>query len=246
MMTEPNQIDEVMLNAFVDDQLDAANREVIIRAMDTDEDLRNRVYDLRKTKDLMKLSFGDVVPPQANPETFVNPFRRQCIVRMAASFAAMAIAVIAGFAGYSYGTHEGVTAQQSLAELTQQQGMRIIVHINESDPVQFETTLAYTEQFLRKNRDNGKAQIEVVANAGGIDLLREDFPLSDKVSSMMDEYDNLTFIACTNAINKLRAQGFDPTMIKTVDTEKAALTHIIDRLQNGWTYVKADADMLKI
>ncbi len=245
-MREPYKIDEVMLDAFVDDQLDAANREVIIQAMDTDENLRNRVYALRKIKDLIKLSFGEVTPPKANQEAFVNPVRRQCMVRMAASIAAMAIAVSAGFAGYNYGANENIAPEQNLAELTQQQGMRIIVHINESDPVQFETTLAYTEKFLKKHKDNGKAQIEVVANAGGIDLLREDYPLSDKVANMMEEYDNLTFIACTNAINKLRAQGLDPSMIKTVETEKAALTHIIDRLQHGWTYVKADANMLKI
>ena len=82
-MIEPNKIDEVMLAAFVDDQLDATNREAIITAMDTDADLRDRVYELRKVKDLMKLSFGDVMPPETNPEDFVNPFFRACMVRMA-------------------------------------------------------------------------------------------------------------------------------------------------------------------
>lgn len=246
MMKEADKIDGVMLSAFIDDQLDASSCEVIIKAMDTDEDLRDRVYDLRKMKDLMKLSFGDVTPPRADPENFVNPFRRQCMVRVAASFAAGVLAVIAGFAGYNYGIHQGITPEQNLAELTQQQGMRIIVHIDESDPAQFESTLAYTENFLKKHKENGKAQIEVVANAGGIDFLRAGYPLSDKVSGMLAEYDNLTFIACTNAINMLRANGIDPTMIKSVETEKAALTHIIDRLQEGWTYIKADSDMLKV
>ncbi|MCK4841820.1 MAG: hypothetical protein KAT04_08045, partial [Methylococcales bacterium] len=54
----------------------------------------------------------------------------------------------------------------------------------------------------------------------------------------------ITFIACTNAINKLRAQGINPTMVKDVKTEVAALTHIIERLNSGWTYVKADSKML--
>lgn len=237
-MRKHDEIDEVLLAAFVDDQLDTTNREAIIKAMDTDESLRDRVYDLRKTKDLMKLSFGDVTPPEAKPENFINPLHRQCMVRVAASFAAVAIAVSAGFAGYNYGTNESVAPVQNLAELAQQQGTRIIVHIDESDPVKFETTLAYAEKFLEKHKDNNKAQIDIVANAGGIDLLREGHPLSDKVSRMMDEYDNITFIACTNAINRLRAQGVDPSMIKTVETEKAALVHIIDRVLNGWIYIK--------
>lgn len=246
MESESDTIGDVMLSAFVDDQLDGANREAIIKAMDTDEDLRDRVYNLRKIKDLIKLSFGDATPPRVAPETFVNPFRKQCMARIAASFAAVAIAVSAGFAGYNYGTHEGVSPKQSLAELTQIQGEKIILHISESDPIQFETTLTYTEKFLDKHRDSGKAQIEIVANAGGIDLLREGYPLSDKVASMMEKYDNLTFVACTNAINRLRAQGIEPSIIKTVETEKAALMHIIERVQNGWTYIKADSDMLKI
>lgn len=245
-MREPKKIDDVMLAAFVDGQLDAFNRETIIKAMDEDDDLRNQIYDLRRAKDLIKLSFGDVNPPETNLKNFVNPIQVQCVARIAAGFAALVIGVSAGFAGYNYCTHEGFVPVQTLAELTQQQGERIILHIDESDPVQFETILSYTEAFLKKHRSNGKARIEVVANAGGIDLLRADYPLSDKVVSMMEEYDNITFIACTNAINRLRSQGFGPTMIETVETEKAALAHIIDRLQDGWTYIKADSEVLKM
>lgn len=245
-MRESNKIDGLMLDAFVDDQLDAINREAIIKAMDEDKDLRDQVYNLRKIKDLIKLSFGDANPPETSPGNFVHPLHSQCMTRIAAVFAALVIGLSAGFAGYNYCLRFGYAPAQSLAALSQQQGERIILHISESDPMQFETTLAYTEKFLKEHRNNGKARIEVVANAGGIDLLRADYPLSDKVESMMDEYDNITFIACTNAINRLRRQGIDPTMIKYVDTEKAGLAHIIERLRTGWTYVKADSEMLKI
>lgn len=248
-MKDSNKIDEVMLAAFVDDQLDIDNREAIIRAMDEDESLREKVYDLRKTKDLMKLSFGGENPPEASPKIYTNTFHSQCVARIAAVFTALAIGLSAGFTGYQYCSQTGHASHmsaQNLAALTQQQGERIILHISESDPVQFERTLAYTESFLNKHKNNNKVRIEVVANAGGIDLLRQDYPMSNKVKSMMDEYDNITFIACTNAINRLRAQGFKPTMIKDIDTEKTVLTHIIERLRTGWTYVKADSETLKI
>lgn len=248
-MNNSNKIDEVMLAAFVDDQLDFENREAIIKAMDEDKDLRDQVYDLRKTKDLMKLSFGDEKPPETEPVEYTNTLHSQCVARIAAAFTALAIGLGAGVTGYQYcvtSGHASHTSAQNLAALTQHQGERIILHIDESDPVQFERTLAYTENFLEENKNNDKVRIEVVANAGGIDLLRQDYPLSNKVQSMMNEYDNITFIACTNAINRLRAQGFEPTMIKDVDTEKAVLTHIIERLNNGWTYVKADSETLRI
>jgi intracellular sulfur oxidation DsrE/DsrF family protein len=214
--------------------------------MDEDEYIRDQVYDLRKAKDLIKLCFGDATPPEKTAANYTDGLRRQCITRIAAASAAIVIGLSASYAGYKACTHTGFVPAQSLAELSQQKSERIIIHVSESDPAQFKTTLAYTERFLKEHKKNGRAQIEVVAYAGGIDLLRNDLPLHEKVKSMMDEYDNLTFIACTNAINRLRAQGFNPAMIKNVDTEKAALTHIIDRLQDGWTYIKADSETLKI
>ncbi|MDT8282167.1 MAG: hypothetical protein RQ982_05055 [Gammaproteobacteria bacterium] len=245
-MKESIKIDEILLTAFVDDQLDASNRAAIIRAMDEDESIRDQVYDLRKAKDLIKLSFCNITPPEKIPANYTKVLRKQCLSRIAAASTAIVIGLSAGYTGYKACTHTGYVPAQNLAELSQQKSERIIIHVSESDPVQFETTLAYTEKFLKEHKKNGTARIEVVANAGGIDLLRDDLPLNNKVKHMMDEYDNLTFIACTNAINRLRAKGFNPAMIKDIDTEKEALTHIIDRLQDGWTYIKADSETLKI
>jgi hypothetical protein len=79
VLKESNNIDEAMTGAFVDGQLDAANCEAIIEAMEEDNDLRDRVYDLRKIKELVKLSFGDISPPKTSPGSFTNPLRSQCI-----------------------------------------------------------------------------------------------------------------------------------------------------------------------
>ena len=241
-MSNSNQIDEIMISAFVDNQVDIETRVAIVKAMDEDVELRDYVYRIRRAKDLVKLSYSNSTPSEFRDRKFTKPFHRQCMMRIAAALSAVAIGLSAGLVGYNYG-HDTMTGP-SLAELTQQESQRIILHIDASDPKQFEATLAYTEKFLNQHKSSGKAQIEVVANSGGIDLLRADFPMSEKVARIMDEHDNITFIACTNAINKLRAQGINPTMVKDVKTEVAALTHIIDRMNSGWTYVKADTKTL--
>lgn len=241
-MSNSDKFDEIIISAFVDGQVDNENREAIFKAMDEDEELRDRVYQIRRAKDLVQLAYSDSKPTEFSDKQFTNPLRRQCMMRIAAAFAVFAVSLGSGFAGYHYS--KNTMNGTSLAELTQEENQRIILHIDESDPKQFEYTLAYTEELLNQHKNSNsakKAQIEVVANAGGIDLLRKDYPLSENVARMMDEHDNITFIACTNAINKLRAQGFNPTMVKDVDTETAALTHIIDRLNSGWTYIKADS-----
>ncbi len=241
-MSNSNQIDEIMISAFVDNQVDAETREAIINTMDEDEELRDQVYQIRRAKDLMKLAYSNSKPSELSDKKFTNPVYLQCMMRIAATLSAVVISLSSVYAGYHYG--QNTVTGYSLAELTQEKDQRIILHIDASDPEQFESTLAYTEEFLNQHKNNGKAQIEVVANAGGIDLFRDDFPMSEEVARIMDEHDNITFIACTNAINRLRAQGIKPTMVKDVKTELAALTHIIERLNSGWTYIKADSKIL--
>ena len=238
-MTNSNQIDEIMISAFVDNQVDVETRAAIVKAMDEDEELRDQIYQIRRAKDLIKLSYASSKPSEFRDKKFTKPFHRQCMIRIAATLSAVMIGLSAGLAGYHYG--QNTMTGTSLAELTQEENQRIILHIDASDPKQFESTLAYTEKFLNQHKNNGKAQIEVVANAGGIDLLRANFPMSEKVARIMDEHDNITFIACTNALNRLRAQGIKPAMVKDVKTELAALTHIIERMNSGWSYIKADA-----
>ncbi len=241
-MSESYKIDDIMISAFVDNHVDAENRAAIIKEMEENEELRDEVYQIRRAKDLMKLAYSDSKPSEFQHKKFTTPFHRQCMMRFAAAVSTIAICFSSGYAGYQYS--QSTVTNYSLAELSQEESQRIILHIDASDPKQFESTLAYTEKFLNEHKSGGKAQIEVVANAGGIDLLRADFPMSKKVARIMNEHDNITFIACTNAINKLRAQGIKPTMVKDVKTEIAALTHIIDRMNSGWTYVKADTEML--
>jgi len=59
-MTKPDDFfDDQALGSFVDGLLDAAHTEMIIKAMEDDPQIRDRVYQLRRAKDLMKLGFGD-------------------------------------------------------------------------------------------------------------------------------------------------------------------------------------------
>ena len=67
-MQQPDHIDDILLGAFIDGQLDAANAEVVLAALQEDPDTRERLYQLRRAKDLMKVGFDHVeAPPQATP-----------------------------------------------------------------------------------------------------------------------------------------------------------------------------------
>jgi intracellular sulfur oxidation DsrE/DsrF family protein len=81
--------------------------------------------------------------------------------------------------------------------------------------------------------------VEVVANAGGVDLMRADkSPFVQRVRALQQQYSNLHFIACANAIRNLRHNGVDVSLLDGVQSGETAVDHIVDRLQHGWRYVK--------
>ena len=236
-MKHTDNIDEQTLDAFVDGQLDPAQRSSVIQAMDHDPDVREQVYQLRRAKDLMKLGFEDARP--TSPGHRGGPTRRYA-VGVAASLAMLGIGFSTGMLGYHYTAHQG-SGTALMASAVQPQGSHVVLHIGDSDPDHFAAALNYVDSFLKENAGRG-GQIEVVANAGGLELMRSGLsPYQQRVVDMINRHSNVHFIACANAIRNLQLQGIEPRIIKDVDTEQTALEHIVERLQSGWTYIKADA-----
>ncbi len=239
-MRKSDYFDDHTLGAFVDGQLDTAHCESIIKAMDNDPEVRERVYRLRRAKDLMKLGFGDACAPSSDQRTVRTPIWKQSALRVAASIAVLLVSFGVGTLGYHYGKQMDRDSTPVLASATGQQADRIILHISESDPRQFAAALAYTQEFLNEHEARGN-EIDVVANADGLDFMRVGVsPYEDQVIAMMRERDNVHFIACAYGIRLLHEQGIAPDIIEGIGTDKTAMDHIIGRLQSGWTYIKVD------
>jgi len=243
-------IDEQVLNAFVDSQLDAETSEAIIKEMDKNADIRDYVYQLRRAKDLIKLGFGTADAPEHAPAQITNKTpnhsrRHHYTFSMVASFSVIAITIslCSGAFGFYFAKQELIQAaiESSLHNATQQTTQRILLHISESDTQHFSAALNYAEKFLREHENTG-AQIAVVANAGGLDLMRAGIsPYEKKIRSMMKNHDNIYFIACANTIRFLYEKGVDLKLIDNVQVNKPALDHIVDFVREGWEYKKVDS-----
>ena len=91
--------------------------------------------------------------------------------------------------------------------------------------------------MLRKPRK--PIELEVIANAGGLDLFREEAsPYAMRIQQLSEQYPNVKFIACTNAIERLREKGIEPHLIKSVHRGPTALDQVVKRMNDGWTYIK--------
>lgn len=235
-MKQDEYPDEQTLGAFVDGQLDAAVSESVLESMEHNEQVREQVYRLRRSKDLIKLAFGDAQAPSRLPAPAV--VRQPLWPSLAASVLLLVGSFGTGVLGYFCGKQLMGSDSELVAR---QHRNHVVLHISESDPKQFSAALDYVENFLKQHNNPG-SQVEVVANAGGLDFMRVGIsPFEDRVSAMIRKYKNVHFIACANGIRNLRRQGEDPHFIDRIDTGKTAIDHIISRLQAGWSYIKVDA-----
>lgn len=241
-MDDKYYIDDQTLGVFIDEEMDAATRETIIRCMETDIDLRDRVYRLRRAHDLMKLGFGDAQAPSR--KSLRSQFQWSLFSsNMAAAIAGIVVGFGAGMLGQNLLIN--ATSPEPVLAITQDEQQRlnkIIIHVSQSDREQFVRALDYTKQFLREHAAKGH-KIEVVGHATGLDLMRDDVsPVREQIINLIERYGNVHFMACASSIDMLRSKGIDPPIIRGVSTDSSAFEHIIERLQgDDWIYMKAES-----
>lgn len=242
-MGKIDHIDEHILGAFVDGELDIAGRELVLEAMHNDNATREQVYRLRRAKDLMKLGFEGARAATPAVQDFEPGDGWLTRWSGLAASIVLVVSLGAGYLGYQGGKQLAFETTPPVTALTQQHVDKVLLHISKSDPKQFSAALDYTRKFLDEHSSSG-GQIAVVANAGGLDLLRAGVsPFEDQILEMIRDYPNVHFIACANSIRALRKKGVTPVIIENVDSTLPAMDKIIQYVQQGYTYIKVKSLM---
>lgn len=226
---------ERILHAYIDGELDARTKRRLLVQMENDEHARARACELQRTKEWVKFSFeGEKAPTRTLPG--INwRLRHASPFHIAASLLIALIAFGAGWGGHAI-TED--PRQTFVLNTPDNQAPHVILHISDADESRFVTVLERTEQILHQYK-NTNAQIEVVANSGGLDFMRT--ATSHHINSikrLIAHYDNVRFIACSRGLGRLRALGMDTNVIEGVDAHGPAADHLIERLTEGWTYIR--------
>ncbi len=248
-----NDISDETLNAFIDGELDAAGKSEVFEALGNDRELSQQACELRRLGELLRHAYDK--PP--NIEQYRKP-SPQGMSRWTQGLAASVLLGLGGMLGWAvhqpeekapaiptlhamYWDDHNAFQNTDISKITAQQGAkRIIVHLNTSSPSKFEKALTTAEQLLEAYGDDG-AEIEVVANASAIRLLRAGYsPYAQRVHELQQRYINLTFLACQDAIDHIReieGTNSQVTLLPDVDVTPSALEHILNRLSEGWVYL---------
>jgi len=118
---------------------------------------------------------------------------------------------------------------------------KVLIHVATDDTHRLSQALDEVEGLMRFYRENNQsAHVEVVANGRGLDLLRRDTSsYAKKISKLQKEFDNLTFAACQNTIDRLkREQGISVRLLPGVIVIDSGMAEIMRRQNQGWTYLQ--------
>jgi intracellular sulfur oxidation DsrE/DsrF family protein len=235
------------LNAFVDGQLADEEQSRLLLALNSHDTLSREVCELRKVRDLVRLAYPE--PPATQGRARRHGLR---LPAAAAMVATLTVGVMLGWLLHTRVT-DGVdplprapgnpAGSVSLASAVPgQHPSRIILHVSDNDPKRLSETLNDIEGLLRYYKSvRQNVRVEVVANGGGVALLRADAnPHARRIAELQDRYDNLGFVACQNTLDRLaKEQGIATRLLPGVVIIDSGVAQLMRRQNQGWAYIQA-------
>lgn len=235
-MSREQKFSDEFLNAFVDGELAPEDQSSVYLEIRRDESLNRRVCELRNLRELVRFAYADPPRPVRAPHR-----RAHASVRVGLALAA-SLAVIAGVL-IGWGLHRAPDAAlPGGAAVSNEVPVKVLIHLSNGRPAYIQQTLDEIEGLLQfYRRQHQPARVEVVVNGEGLNMLRADTsPFPERIARMQKEYDNLTFAACLNTIERLkREQGITARLLPGVVVIDSGVAQIMRRQHQGWAYIRA-------
>lgn len=243
-----HRFSDEILNAFIDGELDIEEREHLLEALSQDGGLSHRVCELQKVREMVQLAY-DMVPGQERSVIAHADRRGARLGQALAAGVLIFLGLTLGWMGNAYWNPPPGNGLLTLADSVQKsetvpaenEEWRVMLHVSTDDPAKLEQALKEAEELLESHqRRHSKLRVEVLANAGGLNLLRTDTsPNPRLIQRLQQRYENVSFLACRLALQRLKEeQGLDPELLPGTRTVPSAVAQIIERQGDGWTYIR--------
>ncbi len=220
-----------LLNAYVDGELDGEEAEALLAASAQDPHLKRRLQELAVLKAQVQEAFGEDGAWE-RPAVRI-PSRRYPAV-------AAALCLIAG-ALLGWGVRGWFSPPALQVAAYHPEALRkVILHVDSAEPERLNAALDEAESLLAAAaRERQRLRLEIIANAGGLELLRADNEAyARRIRELLDRYDEVTLLACRHAIARYQEKGRDLHLLPEVKVAPSAVDQIVKRLKAGWIYIK--------
>lgn len=244
-MTDDQRFSDELLNAYVDGELNAEERQRIEQAMQRDPRLRDRVDELSNLKYLVRSAYIDEVPgraPAGQPRMWSAP-------GLAASVAAFALGVAVTWGWFSYTEGTGgprvasISNQQDGGAAQNEQAVKVVFHLNRDDPRRLEEMLNEAEALLTTTTRTGStASVRIIASGAGLALFEKGaVPVTERVKALKRRFQgHLIFNGCGVAYDQLREQQADGKLelLPEIQLVDLGVLELMRRQRQGWAYIR--------
>jgi len=228
-MTKDDIISDEQLSAFTDGELEAEEENRVFTLSEQCPELDARLCQQRKIKEMVQHAYRDVPKPRRR-DNRGGP-RGGLFSLAAAALLALTIGLAGGWLAAR--SHDSGTAPAASAVPASQDTW--LLHVASSDPARMQFALDRAEELMSGPAATAQSRVEIVANEGGLDLLRSDrTPFADRIRELADR--DVLFFACSRAIDRLQEQGVEVRLVPEANTHYSALDRVVHRMQQGWTY----------
>ncbi|TAK87665.1 MAG: hypothetical protein EPO20_03370 [Betaproteobacteria bacterium] len=110
---------------------------------------------------------------------------------------------------------------------------KVIFQVSDNDPVKWNLALNNAKNV---QADLGKenVEIEIVAYGPGLNMLRAESKVVDRVNGALD--DNVAVVACDNTMHNMKLTNAD--LIAGIGHVKAGVVQLMERQRQGWNYIR--------
>ncbi|MCX8085376.1 MAG: DsrE family protein [Rhodocyclaceae bacterium] len=244
------EISDEILGAYIDDELDAAERARLLERMMREPVLAARACELWKLKQMLRGAYPLPQATQAEEAASRRASRRlensalarrpRIALPALPALAASALLALGTLAGWFASAHfdEERELNRQIAE-ARAAGGRILLHIFSDAPAHMETALAKAERLAQERDAQGRPlRIELLANGPGLHLLRAGgSPYAERIAALR-HYDNLRLVACREAIERMRERGIEVVLLPGVEETGSAENELAEKLTQGWRYIQ--------
>lgn len=228
-MNRDERISDEQLSAFTDGELETDEENRIFSLTEECPELDGRLCQQRKLKELVQHAYRDVPRPRRGDGQ--RGVRSGPLGLAAAAVLLLALGAAGGW--FAARTVDGPTASTVAAVPASQDTW--LLHVASADPARMQLALDRAEELMTAGVSSAQRRVEIVANEGGLDLLRSDrTPFADRIRALAEQ--DVLFFACSRAIDRLEEQGVRVVLVPEADTRYSALDRVVMRLQDGWTY----------
>jgi intracellular sulfur oxidation DsrE/DsrF family protein len=244
-MNDRRKPSDTAVDSFVDGELSGRERLELHQAAAENPDLAARICEARKLKSLLRDAYAE--PPQP-PSRSRARGREEQRWRMPAAAAGLALALGAGIGWWANerlapGPGWATVADARSAEIGDALGAveRVILHLGSADPQRTQAALDQIERLVADaGRESRPLQVEIIANGGGLDLVRSDgAPQAQRIIGLMREHGNVSVLACRKALERLSyVKGVEAELLDGVLIAPSALDQILLRMRQGWLYIR--------